>query len=59
MFEDEPALAWMAMPYRSKVYGADGSDIGTAESLRRADQFVRTHMIVKNPSEPPSRRPAR
>jgi len=34
-------------------------DIGTAESLRRADQFVRTHMIVKNPSEPPSRRPAR
>ena len=35
-------------------------DIGTAESLRRADQFVRTHMVVKNPaSEPSSRRPAR
>lgn len=33
MFEDEPALAWQAMPYRSKVYGADGSEIGTAESL--------------------------
>ncbi len=33
MFEDEPALAWIAMPYRAKVYGADGSHIGTAESL--------------------------
>jgi hypothetical protein len=33
MLEDEPALAWTAMPYRAKVYGGDGSDIGTAESL--------------------------
>jgi len=33
MFESEPALAWQAMPYRSKVYGADGSEVGTAESL--------------------------
>ena len=33
MFEEEQALAWTAMPYRAKVYGADGSDIGTAESL--------------------------
>lgn len=33
MFEDEPALAWQVMPYRAKVYGADGSEIGTAESL--------------------------
>ena len=33
MFESEPALAWAAMPYRAKVYGADGTEIGTAESL--------------------------
>jgi hypothetical protein len=33
MFEDEPAVAWPAMPYRSVVYAADGTEIGTAESL--------------------------
>jgi hypothetical protein len=33
MLESEPALAWQAMPYRSTVYGADGAEIGTAESL--------------------------
>ena len=33
MFEDEPTLAWTAMPYRSKVVGSDGAEIGTAESL--------------------------
>lgn len=33
MFEDEQALAWQAMPYRAKVYGSDGSVLGTAESL--------------------------
>jgi hypothetical protein len=33
MFDSEPALAWQAMPYHSRVYAADGSEIGTAESL--------------------------
>ena len=33
MFEEEPAVSWMAMPYRAKVYGVDGTEIGTAESL--------------------------
>jgi hypothetical protein len=33
MFEDETPLAWKAMPYRAKVYAADGTEIGTAESL--------------------------
>ena len=33
MFEDEPAIAWIAMPYRARVYGIDGAEIGTAESL--------------------------
>lgn len=33
MFDDQPALAWTAMPYRAKVVTSDGSEIGTAESL--------------------------
>src|SRR5450759_5721755 len=33
MFEDETAVAWRAMPYRAPVVAADGSEIGTAESL--------------------------
>jgi len=33
VFEDEQAVAWMAMPYRAKVYAMDGTEIGTAESL--------------------------
>jgi hypothetical protein len=33
MFEDETTVAWRAMPYRAPVVAADGSEIGTAESL--------------------------
>lgn len=33
MFDDETAVAWRAMPYRAQVVAADGSAIGTAESL--------------------------
>ena len=33
MFEDQPALAWTAMPYRAKVVASDGTEIGSAESL--------------------------
>lgn len=33
MFEDDPQLAWTAMPYRAMVVTADGNEIGTAESL--------------------------
>jgi hypothetical protein len=33
MFEDETAVAWIATPYRAPVVAADGSEIGTAESL--------------------------
>ncbi len=33
MFDDETAVAWRAMPYRAAVVAADGSDIGSAESL--------------------------
>ena len=33
MFEEEPAIAWKATPYRAVVVTRDGADIGTAESL--------------------------
>lgn len=33
MFENETVVAWTAMPYRAPVVGADGSEIGKAESL--------------------------
>jgi hypothetical protein len=33
MFEDQPAVAWIAMPYRARVYDVAGGEIGTAESL--------------------------
>jgi hypothetical protein len=33
MLEDEPAIAWTAMPYRAMVVTTDGTEIGTAESL--------------------------
>ena len=32
-FDDEDAIAWKAMPYRTPVVAADGSEIGKAESL--------------------------
>jgi hypothetical protein len=31
--DQEPAIAWKAMPYRATVLAGDGSEIGTAESL--------------------------
>lgn len=33
MFENEPQVAWRAMPYRVPVVAADGTEIGKAESL--------------------------
>jgi hypothetical protein len=33
MFEDETPVAWIAMPRRATVVAADGSEIGTAESV--------------------------
>jgi hypothetical protein len=33
MFENDPAIAWTAMPYRTVVVTAAGTEIGTAESL--------------------------
>ena len=38
MFEDEPAIAWKATPYRAVVVTGDGTEIGTAESLLGDEQ---------------------
>jgi hypothetical protein len=49
MFEDEQALAWTAMPYRAAVFAADGSEIGTAESLLGDEQEDIFHGIAVKP----------
>lgn len=46
MFEDETQVAWRAMPYRAPVVGADGSVIGSAESLLGDDDEDIFHGIV-------------
>jgi hypothetical protein len=33
VFEDETPVAWQAVPRHSPVFAADGSEIGTADSL--------------------------
>jgi hypothetical protein len=44
--DDEPAIAWTAMPYRAKVVAADDSVIGPAESLLGDEQEDIFHGIV-------------
>jgi len=46
MFEDETPVAWIAMPYRATVVAADGSEIGTAESLLGDESEDIFHGIV-------------
>jgi hypothetical protein len=46
MFEDETVVAWRAMPYRAPVVAADGSEIGTAESLLGDEEEDIFHGIV-------------
>lgn len=46
MFEDETTVAWIAMPYRATVVAADGSEIGTAESLLGDENEDIFHGIV-------------
>jgi hypothetical protein len=46
MFEDEIQVAWRAMPYRAPVVAADGSEIGTAESLLGDESEDIFHGIV-------------
>ena len=46
MFEDETQVAWQVMPYRAPVVAADGSGIGTAESLLGDESEDIFHGIV-------------
>jgi hypothetical protein len=46
MFENETQVAWPAMPYRAPVIAADGSQIGTAESLLGDENEDIFHGIV-------------
>jgi hypothetical protein len=46
MFDDEPAIAWTAMPYRAQVVALDGTKIGTAESLLGDEKEDIFHGIV-------------
>ena len=46
MFDDETTVAWLAMPYRAPVAAADGSVIGTAESLLGDEEEDIFHGIV-------------
>jgi PRC-barrel domain len=46
MFDDETQVAWRAMPYRAPVVAADGSEIGTAESLLGDEEEDIFHGIV-------------
>ena len=46
MFENEPAIAWPAMPYRAPVFAVDGTEIGSAESLLGDEEADIFHGIV-------------
>jgi sporulation protein YlmC with PRC-barrel domain len=46
MFEDETQVAWRAMPDRAPVMAADGSELGTAESLLADESEDIFHGIV-------------
>ena len=48
MFDQETAVAWTAMPYRASVVGADGGEIGRAESLLGDETEDIFHGIVIN-----------
>jgi hypothetical protein len=46
MFEDETPVAWQAMPRHAPVLAADGTELGTAESLRGDEDEDIFHGIV-------------
>ena len=51
MFDDETVVAWRAMPYPAPVVAADGSEIGTAESLLGDEEEDIFHGIVVQPRQ--------
>ena len=46
MFEDETPVAWQAVPRHAPVFAADGSEIGTADSLLGDEDEDIFHAIV-------------
>jgi PRC-barrel domain len=46
MFDDETPVAWQAMPRHAPVVAADGTEIGTAESLLGDQEEDIFHGIV-------------
>src|SRR5437899_4625046 len=46
MFEDETPVAWQAVPAHAPVVGADGSEIGIAESVLGDEEQDSSHGIV-------------
>jgi len=46
MFEDETPVAWQAVPAHAPVVGADGSEIGIAESVLGDEEQDIFHGIV-------------
>jgi hypothetical protein len=52
MFEDETPVAWIAMPSRATVVSADGSEIGTVESVLGDETEDIFHGIVLKRRDP-------
>jgi hypothetical protein len=46
VFEDETPVAWQAVPRHTPVFGADGSEIGTADSLLGDEEEDIFHGVV-------------
>jgi hypothetical protein len=46
VFEDESPVAWQAVPRHAPVFAADGSEIGTADSLLGDEDEDIFHGIV-------------
>lgn len=46
MFEDETPVAWQAIPRHAPVFAADGTEIGTADSLLGDEDEDIFHGIV-------------
>lgn len=51
MFEDETPVAWTMVPRHAVVVAADGSEIGTAESMRGDEAEDIFHGVVVRRSQ--------
>ncbi|MGH7860666.1 MAG: hypothetical protein ACREOS_00345 [Candidatus Dormibacteraceae bacterium] len=52
MSDDTTPIAWRAMPYRARVLSAEGTEIGSAESLLGDEESDIFHgIVVKRPHD--------